>query len=191
MRTDISQLTRAETTDVTKELNALMNSMNKLETIEDMYDEYEFFDDVLNKPLDKEEAIKARRLEIDFFRTRKVYEKVPRHLAAGHKIISTKWLDVDMRDKQRPSRELKLNDRRLDLFAATPPLESLRLLCSICASNHMRARPYRLLSIDVKRAYFDASVQREILIEIILEGWEPGDESKVEPESLWGPRRSA
>ena len=60
-----------------------------------MYDEYEFFDDVLNKPLDKEEAIKARRLEIDFFRARKVYEKVPRHLAAGHKIISTKWLDVD------------------------------------------------------------------------------------------------
>ena len=36
-----------------------MNSMNKLETIEDMYDEYEFFDDVLNKPLDKEEAIKG------------------------------------------------------------------------------------------------------------------------------------
>ena len=49
-----------------------MNSMNALETIEDMNGEYEFFDDVSNKPLDKEEAIKARRLEIDFFRARKV-----------------------------------------------------------------------------------------------------------------------
>ena len=86
-----------------------MNSMNKLETIEDMYDEYEFFDDVLNKPLDKEEAIKARRLEIDFFRARKVYEKVPRHLAAGHKIISTKWLDVDKGDKQRPNLRARLS----------------------------------------------------------------------------------
>ena len=72
-----------------------MNSMNALKTIEDMYDENEFFDDVSNKPLDKEEAIKARRLEIELFRARQVYEKVPRHLAAGHKIISTKWLDTD------------------------------------------------------------------------------------------------
>ena len=39
MCTDISQLTRAETIGVTKDLNALMNSMNALETIEDMHDE--------------------------------------------------------------------------------------------------------------------------------------------------------
>ena len=57
----------------------------------------------------------------------------------------------------------------------------------------MRGRPYRLLSIDVKRAYFYARVQREILIEILLEDWEPGDESKVARLnlSLYGARDAA
>ena len=35
-----------------------MNSMNALENIEDILEGYEFFDDVSNKPLEVEEAIK-------------------------------------------------------------------------------------------------------------------------------------
>ena len=106
--------------------------------------------------------------------------------AKGKNIISTRWLDVNKGDGNRPDyrarlvgRELKLKDRRLDLFEATPPLESLRLLCSIRASNQWRGRPYRMMSIDVKRAYLHASTRREIYIEIAREVWEPGDEHKV------------
>ena len=115
----------------------------------------------------------------------KVYEKVPRSQAAGHKVITTRWLEVDKGDEERPNyramlvgRELQ-TDNRLDLFAATP-LESLKLLCSICASNHRRERPYRILSIDVKRAYFYAAARREIYIEIPMEDWQRGDADKVE-----------
>ena len=125
------------------------------------YEGYDFVDDVSNQVLDKEMSIQARWLEIDFFTKMKVYDKVHRLLAAGKKVSSTRWLDINKGDSERPDsrvrlvgRELRLNDHRLDLFAATPPLKSLRLLCSICASNQRRARPYRILAIDVKRAYF-------------------------------------
>ena len=65
----------------------------------------------------------------------KAYEKVPRSQADGRKVITTRWVDVGKGDEERQNytaglvgRELK-TDNRLDLFAATPRLESLRLLC--------------------------------------------------------------
>ena len=43
-----------------------------------MYKELEFYDDVNGgKWLNKEEVVKARRLEIDFFKRMGVYRKVP------------------------------------------------------------------------------------------------------------------
>ena len=62
-----------------------------------------------------------------------MYTKVPRDHARrdGCKVITTKWIDVNKGNEKTPNvrsrlvgRELKL-DNRLDLFAATPPLESL------------------------------------------------------------------
>ena len=65
--------------DVTEELNMLVKSLNVLEKIPDfdpsLYEDFEFIDDVSYKCLDKKLAIEARRLEIDFFRTMKVYKK--------------------------------------------------------------------------------------------------------------------
>ena len=66
----------------------------------------------------------------------KVYTKVPRKEAQAHgcKVVTTRWLDVNKGDEKKPNirsrlvgRELKL-DNRLDLFAATRPLESLRVI---------------------------------------------------------------
>ena len=175
------------------------SEVSRMEVDKTIYENYDFVDDISMKPLSKDRAIEARRLEIDFFRKMKVYEKVLRSKAAGHKVITTRWLDVDKGDEQRPNyrarlvgRELK-TDNRLDLFAATPPLESLRLLCSICASNQWRERPYRMLSIDVRRAYFYAAARREIYIEIPIEDWQPGDADKVAKLnlSLYGTRDAA
>ena len=135
------------TVDVTHEFNAMIGSLNQLEASSnhDLYQNYDFVDDVSNKPLDNKIAIDARMLEIEFFRRMKVYTKVPRHQANGQKVIIIKWLDIDKGDAGQPNYrsrlvgcELKLKDHRLDLFAATPPLESLRLMCSICASNQSR-----------------------------------------------------
>ena len=97
-----------------------------------------------------------------------MYEKVPRWKAreALGKVVTTHWIDVNKGDLRNPNyrarlvgREMKM-DKRLDLFAATPLLESLRLMCSLCASNQGRKDPFRILSIDIKRAYCYAPVAR-------------------------------
>ena len=152
---------------------------------DELYSGKGFFDDVTWKELNYKMAVEARKLEMAFFRKMKVYTKVPRSEAhiKGCKVISTKWLDINKGDDVHPNirsrlvgRELKL-DNRLDLFAATPPLESLRMICSICASNQGRRDPYRILAVDVSRAYFYAKVIRPVYIEILREDLEEGDES--------------
>ena len=138
-----------------------------------------------------------------FIRDRGIYTKVPRSEAAtnGCKVISTKWLDVKMSDDVSPTirtrmfeTELKL-DNRLDLFAATPPLEALRMICSICASHQHRlhGRDSRMMSIDVRRAYFYAKTIRPVYIEIPKEDKEPGDKDRIARLnfSLYGTRDAA
>ena len=187
-------------TDVTKEVNALM-ALEMKTPHEDMYEEFDFVDDVTGRPLNHKLAAEARRLEIDFFKNMKVYEKVPRWRAteAGGKVVTTRWIDINKGDLQNPNyrarlvgREMKM-DKRLDLFAATPPLESLRMMCSLCASNQWRKDPYRILSIDIKRAYFYAPASRPVFIEIPVEDYEAGDEERVGKLnlSLYGTRDAA
>ena len=178
-----------------------LDAINAMENTDGLYDQYDFFDDVTGQELDKELATEARKLEMKFFRDMKVYEKVPRWHAArdGCKVITTRWLDVNKGDRKNPNyrsrlvgREIK-TDSRLDLFAATPPLESLRLMCSICASNQDGPSPYRIMAVDVKRAYFYAKVTRPVYIEIPIEDFEPGDEGRVAKLnlSLYGTRDAA
>ena len=107
--------------------------------LEMLYGDAEFIDDVSNKGLKKDLAIKARLLEMRFFREMKVYTKVKRE--PGMKVITTKWLDVNKGDTTEPNYRSRLVGRELnlskqdDLFAGTPPLESLRFILSRCASN--------------------------------------------------------
>ena len=67
--------------------------------------------------------------------------------------------DINKGDQKSPNysarlvgRKLKI-DSRLDLFAATPPSEALRLICSVCANNLGGRRPYRIMTVR-QRAYF-------------------------------------
>ena len=62
-------------------------------------------------------------------------------------------------------REVKY-DKRLDLFSATPPLETVKFLCSMCARGQTGLELYRLAVIDIKLAYFYALVRRLFFIEI-------------------------
>ena len=89
-------------------------------------------------------------------------------------------------------RDIKIY-QRLDLFAATPPIESLGMILSICASTQQRASPYRILSSDIERACFFAKATRPIFIEILAEDRGPGDEGMVGSInlSLYGTRGAA
>ena len=117
---------------------------------EALYKDKEFVDDMngftfLNKDL----TVQARKLEIEYFKKMKVYTKVPRSeaLRGGYKIITTKWLDTNKGDDENPNYRSRLvgrelnTEKRLDLFAATPPLETIKFLVAQCAQNQNRRDP--------------------------------------------------
>ena len=73
-------------------------------------------------------------------------------------VIKMKWLDINKGDEATPNyrahvvgREIA-REKRDDLYAATPPLESLRALVFLCAGSQKGAEPHRIMAIDVKRA---------------------------------------
>ena len=104
------------------------------------------------------------------------------------RVIIIKWMDTNKGDEKGLNyrarlvgRELALTKRH-DLFAATPPLEALRMLISLVASKQGQKRGsdnFILMTNDVKRAYFYAPATRPIYIRIPEEDTEPGDEGKV------------
>ena len=159
-----------------------------------------FVDDVRGGVLDKQSCIEARRLEMQFFRKMGVYRKMKRaDLPPGAKVITTKWVDTNKGSDAEPNyrsrlvgREIK-TDERPDLFAATPPLESLRYVLSLCASSQHGPNPHRILTVDVKRAYFYAPARRPIYIELPVEDRLPGEEDLVAQLnlSLYGTRDAA
>ena len=131
-----------------------------VEPLEILYSDVNFYDDVIGNQINQKMAIAERKLEMECFKRMKAYTKVQRQqaLANGHKIISTRWLDVNKGDQAKPDYRARLVGReidtetRLDLFGDTPPLESLRVICSLSASHQDREDPFVILSVDVKRA---------------------------------------
>ena len=68
----------AEVVDVTKEINGLMDLPHLEEDgKEDIYDDFDFQDDVTGGRLGRKLAVEARKLEMDFFRKLQVYTKFP------------------------------------------------------------------------------------------------------------------
>ena len=71
------------------------------------------------------------------------------------KVITTKWLDVNKGYEKKPNYCARLvgrevaYEKRDDLYAATPPLESLRALLSLCASQLKGRNPWRIMALDV------------------------------------------
>jgi len=93
-------------------------------------------------PLDPEKVIVARKLEISYAENKPVWQKIQRQLAKekGWKIVRSRWIDINKGDELHPNYRSRMvgkefNDSELDgLFAATPPLEALRLLLSWAAT---------------------------------------------------------
>ena len=88
------------------------------------------------------------------------------------------------------AKEIKVNDRP-DLFAATPPLEALKLITSFTASG--RGAGKCMMHNDVSRAYFHAPAVRNVFVEIAHEDREAGDENKCGwlNMSMYGTRDAA
>ena len=123
---------------------------------------------------------------MEFLIKMQVYTKVPRSKAIrkGHKIISTTLLDVNKGDSSHPDYRSRLagkeinTEARLELFAAAQPLESLKIICALCALNQSGPDPYVIMSnqeyvkktersFNVWKAYASQGEERLYAISVI------------------------
>ena len=102
----------------------------------------EAWDDVTGKELDGRDVRRARMKEIGYVRDKKVWVNISREEARrkGIKVIQTRRIDIDKGDEDNPhyrsrfvGKEFNV-DKQHGLFAATPPLEALKLLVSDAAT---------------------------------------------------------
>ena len=140
-------------------------------------------DDVSGEVLDEAGVRAARALEMEFFHKMGVYEYVTREEAVRSgtgKIIKGRWLDVNKGDSINPDYRSRFVGKEFNtgvdstLYAATPPLEALKLLIRTAASD--RQGEIHMMISDVKRAYFHAPATRELYVEVPREdpNWQPG-----------------
>ena len=95
-----------------------------------------------------------------------LYTKVPIQQCyerTGKAPISTRWIDINKGDQENPNYRSRLVAREIntykrdDLFAATPPLEALKLIMSMTATaNHGEI----IMVNDISRAFFHAKAKR-------------------------------
>ena len=138
-----------------------------------------FYDDITRARLETDLVITARAEEMAEFRKHGVYKlvKISECLrATGKPPVGVRWVDINKGDEVNPdyrsrlvAQELK-RDRCMDLFAATPPLEALKLLLSravtegVGYSRGQRKQGMKIVFIDVRRAYFHARSKRRVFI---------------------------
>ena len=103
-------------------------------------------------------------------------EVLPKQIQEG-KFIGVRWVDVNKGTKEVPKvrsrlvgQEFAHGERRDDLYAPTPPLAAARFLLSTCASQGKRGPgDYRILLLDIKKAFLHGKISRNVYIELPAE----------------------
>ena len=161
-----------------------------------------FWDDTSGKVLGPKLTRAARAEEVEAIRTIGVYRKVPITQCleeTGKRPIGTRWVDTNKGDKIKPKVRSRLVAQEInrhkmpELFAATPPLEYMKYLISLCASSQWTSTPTRLMISDVKKAYFYAAATRRVYVALPAEDISPGEEGMcgMLERSLYGTRDAA
>ena len=143
-----------------------------------------YWDAVTNEELPLGLTRAARKEELDFMKDWQVWETVPTAAcwqATGRAPLQGKWVDVNKGDVANPvvrSRYVAkefANQRDDEFFAATPPLEALRLLLSHAASGRQTGKGGRkVLVLDARKAHRHAMSERTIYVALPPEVREPG-----------------
>ena len=135
----------------------------------------------------------------------KAYERT------GRPPISVRWVDVNKGDEQEPNyrsrlvaRQIKAMDKSgISYFAPAPPLEALRTVISMAVTRCGNHRPVwdptspqraQLSFVDVKRAYFNAKVDRgsaPCFVELLCDDADEGKMSGELLRHMYGPRPAA
>ena len=148
-----------------------------------------YWDDMSGKELRADLIAAAREEEMKEVYKHKLYTKVPLQQCwdeTGKDPIGTRWVDVNKGDDEDPEYRCRLvaqeinRGKREDLFAATPPLEGLKVLFSLAVTEGTgfgtgsRRGGMKLDFIDVRRAYFHAKARRRVYVRLPAEDAEPG-----------------
>ena len=147
------------------------------------------YDDNTGQTLSASLVTKAREDEIKYIHVHKVYDKVPLGMCyseTGKEPIQIGWVNINKGDDENPEIRCRIvgkyfnTEERLDLFAATPPLEAKKLLFSLAVTegigykNGNKAHGMKLMFIDITRAYYYAKARRRIFIQLPDGDREPG-----------------
>jgi hypothetical protein len=195
---------KVDRVDVCKQVRKGLNRQLELDDAMDIDafedDGEEFFDAITWEKLDSRLVRIARREEIEYYRQMNVYSKVSKAVCVertGKAPIKVMWVDHNKGTNDKPEIRSRLVAKEIktsykpELFAATPPLEALKLLLSINASSQGEKRC--IMHNDVSRAYFHAPAVRDVFVEIVDEDREKGDEEKCGwlNVSMYGTRDAA
>ena len=140
---------------IVKSINSIRAEINNIDINSIHNDESDaecYFDDVTGAPLDPKMVKEARKVEMSFFKSKGVYYYDTNDnciLMTGKKPIAVRWVDVNKGDDENPNYRSRLVAKEIntgannDLFAATPPIEALKILLRIAAyrrskSNNMK-----------------------------------------------------
>ena len=152
-------------------------------------DSHIYYDDISDAPLDTKLVMAAIAEELAEHDQHKVYEERPIEECwerIGKKPVGIRWVIVNKGDDVNPNyrarlvaKKLKV-DERLDLCAATPPLEAKKLFFTRAATARGKnANEYKLIFIHIKRAYFYAPETREIDVDLPEQHASPGKYESV------------
>ncbi len=132
------------------------------------------WDDVSGGELDPKQVKVARKEEIGYMeKERKTWSLKPIDECwekTGKAPVSVRWVDIWKAVEVRSrlvARDFKGGDKdRDDLFAATPPLESKRLLVSRAATRVKGKLVRKLLFIDAKKAHLNPRCEEDVYLEL-------------------------
>ena len=138
--------------------------------------------DISSAPLDPVKVTVARRLEIQYAEKKPVWQKIQRSLVKerGLKIVKSRWIDINKGNDVNPNYRSRMvgnefNNGEIEgLFAATPPLEALRLILSWAATSGTSPlgsvtkgqQRKSVMIADVSRAFSEAPAKRDVCVEL-------------------------
>ena len=178
--------------------SSIEEAMDGVGDEEEYKKEYQsFWDELTGEELPASLTRAARKEELDFMADWEVWEDVPVEecwRVTGKGPLGGKWVDVNKGDSSRPlvrSRYVAKEIARYksdELFAATPPLEALRLLLSRVASGRQHGRGGRkIMVVDARKAHLHAMVDRALYVDLPPEVRRPGRCARLK-RCLYGTR---
>ena len=162
-----------------------------------------FSDEISGKALETTMVQAARAEEIDFANRYGVWTPVPIQQAwdrTGRGPISSRWIDVNKGDEKRPQYRSRLVIQEVRqsnveaIFAATPPLESVRMLLSMQRSGFEvdhEGRVRKVMFIDIRRAHWAARIFREVYVALPTEAGLPEGMCGLLQKAMYGCRDAA